>query len=722
MEKIKHWISQKIDASSPALTRKLLRADVSPQCSIGLLKLVRGIRNLEPWALRLFDASGKYPTGALQATKADLGAFDECIETVVREYDGHVTARGQYCNLLYFATDDTDVQRYILPAMAMSHPRVNVFRNHLFSAKIPSLRLGICVLNYCTEQELQALINAVVPRQVRLRVENCVDGDFPSLSRTQVFITSFLGTITFTIVLGTLTDAFTSRTTKTASKERSKCTTGLVETLKSFSVISNTRMLLSIAKDKGSDSHRYRFLHGIRFLSITWVVVGHCYGSPSDTWSRVVNNIIFADRWYTMIVPAGFIGVDTFFFLSGFLLAYAVAKQKQTGPILFAVAVVRRYVRTMVPPFFLIMCMCMLPAITSGPDAKAYFDNFYYEVKKHWKSLLLQVNNYNHEDNGSGKLPILPHFWYLSLDFQFFLITLIILLVLKSKPRFTIAIFAFLTLVGSAVGTWQVAGNDMPPFIVVIDESVANFFRTMYHYYFYPPYHAACYFAGPITFLLLERFRKSRISASAQAAGWCIAIVCGLCCIFMKLGWYSTKYPTTEFGKLSTAFFDRILWSIFMAWVTLACASGRGGFLCTFLSWGAFAPMARLAFGVYLVHLPFIQLVLHISRERMFLSHFIVASFCFSTLVWSYIVSYFLFIFCEAPTGKLEKLVFEGLRGAKRRKSDEDAGNAMKQHTINGFDEQNNNNNNYELPTDVQRFGFQLNGVKSCVETSSCRL
>ncbi|KAH6945455.1 hypothetical protein HPB50_008531 [Hyalomma asiaticum] len=51
-DKLKRWIGQRIDESSPALTRKLLTADVSPQCSIGLLKMVRGLRNLEPWALR----------------------------------------------------------------------------------------------------------------------------------------------------------------------------------------------------------------------------------------------------------------------------------------------------------------------------------------------------------------------------------------------------------------------------------------------------------------------------------------------------------------------------------------------------------------------------------------------------------------------------------------------------------------------------------------------
>ncbi|XP_065282046.1 nose resistant to fluoxetine protein 6-like isoform X2 [Dermacentor albipictus] len=383
----------------------------------------------------------------------------------------------------------------------------------------------------------------------------------------------------------------------------------------------------------------------------------------------------------------------------------------------------------MVPPFFVIMCMYMLPALTSGPGAKRYFDKFYREVNEHWKTLLLQVDNYNHEYDGSGRLPIIPHFWYLSLDFQFFVVSLIILLVFKSKPRCKIAIFALLSLLGCALSTWHVAGNETPPFIVIVDESASNFFETMYFYYFYPHYHAVCYFTGPITFLLLERFRKIKMSKVTELAGWCIAIACGLCCIFMKVSWYRTKYPTTEFGKLSTAFFDRLLWSIFMIWLTLACASGRGGFLGKFLSWGAFAPMARLAFGVYLIHLPFIQLALHISRERMGLSHFIAASFCFSTLAWSYILSYFLFIFCEAPVGKLDKLLFEGLRGRASKKGVEDKVRtkieliAEKQQSADSLAENNNNNRNSCEPVpDEQRFGLQQNGIKPRAEAVSCRL
>ncbi|XP_050052461.2 nose resistant to fluoxetine protein 6-like [Dermacentor andersoni] len=128
--------------------------------------------------------------------------------------------------------------------------------------------------------------------------------------------------------------------------------------------------------------------------------------------------------------------------------------------------------------------------------------------------------------------------------------------------------------------------------------------------------------------------------------------------MFMKIEWYRSYQRPTETRRLFVAFTDRILWSICLAWFVFACATGRGGFVNRFLSWGAFVPLSRLSFGVYLVHSPIFTLIYYTSRERIFFSHFTLVSQCFSVVTWSYILSYFLFISCEGPTATLEKLAF----------------------------------------------------------------
>ncbi|XP_075535503.1 nose resistant to fluoxetine protein 6-like isoform X2 [Dermacentor variabilis] len=658
---LKEWIANAMDRAPPTLMRKLLKADVSTECSLGLLKMMRGVRNLEPWALRLIDASGKYPTGAFQMSRADLGAFDECVETVLINDYGEETARGQYCNLIVYPGNQTDLDDLVSLALQFTHPRLGKFRKGIYEVRVPLLHLGVCTLNNCNEKELQELIGAVLPPSIDVTISNCVTSLPPALTKGQIAILSFLGSLVLLLLVGTLLDI----RSPAGQDMKRKNQNFFLSVVTSFSVASNTKLMLHVAKDKGSEAYRLRFLHGIRFLSIVWVVAGHSYGATSHVWSSMANLVKYADEWQNILAAAGFISVDSFLFLSGFLLATVVCKQKRTGIVIFLFAVIRRLIRTMVPVFFLLMCLYLLPLITSGPNAKAYFESVHEDFRNQWLFLLLQVQNYRFEMNADTRM--FPHLWYLCVDFQFFIVSLPILLLLKNRPRIAVSIFALLSLIGCSIATWQVAGNDMTPFIVVVTESLSTLLRTAYRYYYHPFYHAVCYFSGCITFFLVAWFRERKIPKVFQIAAWLLAVASGLTCIFLKAAWYPTNDPTTEFGKLFMAFFDRILWSIFLIWITLACATGRGGFLCTFLSWSAFTPLSRLAFGVYIVHFPFAQLTMHISRERLHYSHFFIVSFYFSVLVWSFLLSYIMFIFCEAPTGRLDKLIFDARLATKEK-------------------------------------------------------
>ncbi|KAH6934089.1 hypothetical protein HPB50_020027 [Hyalomma asiaticum] len=163
----------------------------------------------------------------------------------------------------------------------------------------------------------------------------------------------------------------------------------------------------------------------------------------------------------------------------------------------------------------------------------------------------------------------------------------------------------------------------------------------------------------------VREVRKSGV----QVAGWFVSVGCLLLCVFMKLAWYRRPNPTSEAVTLAAAFFERILWSVFLVWMTLTCSSGRGGYVGKFLSWNGFAPLSRLTFGVYLIHLPFIQLLLCSSRERIQWSSFNVVTLLFGVLVWSFLLSYAAFILCEAPTNTLSKRAIGALIGKRNNNS-----------------------------------------------------
>ncbi|KAL3222507.1 hypothetical protein MRX96_004964 [Rhipicephalus microplus] len=104
---------------------------------------------------------------------------------------------------------------------------------------------------------------------------------------------------------------------------------------------------------------------------------------------------------------------------------------------------------------------------------------------------------------------------------------------------------------------------------------------------------------------------------------------------------------------MAYAFVDRILWSVCVSWFVFACATCKAGPLSRLLSWEGMIPLGRLSFGVYLLHVPIQTLSYNIARERRFYSHYTLVSSCFAVLIWSYILSYLMFVACEGPTAKL---------------------------------------------------------------------
>ncbi|KAL3222509.1 hypothetical protein MRX96_004966 [Rhipicephalus microplus] len=159
LDAAKDFIAKSMASSGGGFARKLLQADISSECSIGILKFMRAVKDLEPWALRLLDSSAKIPIGVFQGTILELGAFDECIETVVHNDDGTERVRAQYCNLYVKSGGDLSLIDDLMPAFTMFHKRVSNFTGYLADERLPGFRLGICVIKDCAERDLQELLN-----------------------------------------------------------------------------------------------------------------------------------------------------------------------------------------------------------------------------------------------------------------------------------------------------------------------------------------------------------------------------------------------------------------------------------------------------------------------------------------------------------------------------------------------------------------------------------
>ncbi|CAN7937294.1 unnamed protein product [Ixodes hexagonus] len=384
----------------------------------------------------------------------------------------------------------------------------------------------------------------------------------------------------------------------------------------------------------------------------------------------LVNLLAYSDTLMSCVGIAGIISVDTFFFLSGFLLAYSLLKQNRNRLIVTIIACVRRFIRTTVPLFFVVMCCHLLPLIATGPSSPAMYDKFYHDMSNYWWALLLQIRNFQPELSDG----IFGHMWYISTDFQLFVISVIVLQLFKGNPKRTIAVFLGLSLAGCSFNAWQMHGTGYMPYNLPVPVPVQSFMDSINYVYVLPTTHAVCFFSGCIMWLLVDMHKTQGPSKAMQAVFWSVSLALGLTCVFMKHSWNRGEEPSGEWAKIVFAFSDKIMWSAFLSWITYACITGRGGLLCDFLSWEPFSPLSKLTYGVYLIHFPFYYVRAHISRERMNWNVFHNVTDSFAVFVWANILGYLMFIMCEAPTSHLEKCIFLGRSRAKvNTKNDKEA-------------------------------------------------
>ncbi|KAK8762378.1 hypothetical protein V5799_026355 [Amblyomma americanum] len=648
LERMRKMVRDRIDESYDSMSERFLSAKISPSCAFKLLKFVHALRNFEPWTLRMIDASGKYPTGLFQGSLSDLGAYDQCIETVVRDEYGGEKVRAQYCNVHIKLGSDMSFFEHVDDVLRLSHRRTPTFSRFQNSEIVHGVKIGLCIVQECTPEDIEAVANVlIVAGDTKVKVTDCVTNVPPEIDTTQAVIIGILGVLASIMAASTAVDLYLSK--RRRDEQRGTALT----LLSSFSIVANSKMLVKVTTDKQSDAYKLRFLHGMRFFSIGWVVLGHSYSTFNFTnMARLVNALHYGDNITFCFIMAGYLSVDTFLFLAGYLLTYNLLRENSNALWGTIVAIIRRYIRGTIPIAFCVMCMFLAPLMFRGPTTPTLYELFYREVRTQFWALLLQIRNFT----GNLHIGMFGHLWYMSTDFQLFVISVIIIQFFKKKIWTSIIVFGVLSLIACSISAWQVSNTIYTPFVLPMADNFTIMTGTLNKFYTHPSYHGVAFFFGAITQLFLYKYPTVKLSKMLQAGLWLMSAACGLTAILIMYDWNRGEHPA-EWAKLSFAFSERLLWSVWLAWLTFACSTGRGGFINTWLSWSAWVPFSRLSFGVYLLHVPYYYIRLNITRERIFFSHYTMVTQYFGALVASYLLSYILFVACEAPTGRIEKLV-----------------------------------------------------------------
>ncbi|XP_064616085.1 O-acyltransferase like protein-like [Liolophura sinensis] len=415
--------------------------------------------------------------------------------------------------------------------------------------------------------------------------------------------------------------------------------------LMAFSVYTNTKKLVNTEQRSGTLSS----VNGVRFFSMTWVVLGHTFIFHMG----IADNILgyardFQARWTSQALLNALVSVDSFFTLSGLLVSYLTLnemRKAKSAKINWFMFYFHRFWR-LTPPYMLII-MTYVPLYQywgQGPQwpvgqMEPMPCNIYW-----WKNLIY-INNFNMTDSCIGWS------WYLANDMQFYVISPLILIPLfysKILGMIILGLFFLATFITTGVLSYV---NNFQPGV----DSRPDFMEKIY---IKPWCRIGPYLVGIFVGYVLYRTRcKVKLHASTVILGWCSAAVVCLAVLYGLYG-HTHGHPLSVEASAVYNALHRTAWGAGLGWVVFACCTGYGGIVNSFLSWKAFVPLARLTYMVYLIHLIVMYYFNTTSIGPIYASDVTMSYLFLGNLIFSYGAAVILSLAFEAPMMGLEKVIF----------------------------------------------------------------
>ncbi|NRR33004.1 acyltransferase [Oxalobacteraceae bacterium] len=299
----------------------------------------------------------------------------------------------------------------------------------------------------------------------------------------------------------------------------------------------------------------------LRAVAIVWVMLYHL-----TSWGPVLPEFI----------EYGYIGVDLFFVLSGFLIGWQLLKPYTLGlEPQWRQFFLRRAFRVL-PAYWVVLAVYFaVPAVRESPDIQAL-----------WHFLTFTQNMFPDYFRARA----FSHAWSLCIEEHFYLLLPAVVWLLARKPTMgSVATVAIATLLGGMLLRGWIWQHDVEPFLQ-IRSGEGNFFERYVKNVYNPTYNRLDGLLAGVMLAVIKGFRPAWWSwAMARGTWFLTAGLMGVCAAL------SLESP----GCLSAVIGFPML-SISLAAIVLASVSPR-----TWLGrWRipGVAPIAAMAFSLYLTH------------------------------------------------------------------------------------------------------------------------
>ncbi|XP_053699369.1 nose resistant to fluoxetine protein 6-like [Sabethes cyaneus] len=537
------------------------------QCLGRMQQLSTAYLNRERHGLQWFDSWGKIPSGLYHGNGNAFGNYDQC-----RQYRWQ-DVRGQHCTFLSMISPDWPV---LTSSLCVPHVCAPEFARQLYGEYLATR--GAMVITELNQNNL-----CIQDRDV----------EFNGAVITAMVIFSLIAAA----VAGCTTYELLQVTLK---RDVNKL-------YSSFSLYRNVLSILHIVPTKPKDGTRnsetIECAHGVRALSMIWIIVVHIHESiaPVPVNNEVAKQEYLGSFGAVVIFGMGYLAVDTFLVLSGMLVAWNLLKElDKNGKINPLMLYLHRYIRITAPYAALVLFVVSFAKyMGEGLLWQSVIDASADTCSKYWWSALLHIQNYV-----NPRSMCLGWTWYLSVDMQLYIIGPALIYPLWRFGKRVLIGIGFLALLSIACVFTTFLVNDFR-----IHPSAPNSQdRSVRTYY---PTHArmAVWLLGTIFGYILYTTKSTGVQLAKRyyAIGW------STCFALLGLMTYSLyefiRTDFNEFSNVADAFFEALHRSVFaicVMWIIFACVNGKGWLINDFLSSSLWQPLSKLSFTMYLLHLQMI--------------------------------------------------------------------------------------------------------------------
>lgn len=164
----------------------------------------------------------------------------------------------------------------------------------------------------------------------------------------------------------------------------------------SFSIYTNGEKLFDMKRNKSNNS--IECLHGIRGLSILWIIFGHRYLLPINFHPVINRNdwIIWLQSIFSTLANTSNLAVDAFLLMGGMLATWSFLRQmEKNGKINLARFYFHRYLR--ITPVLAALVLTMVSFYRhfgTGPYHQHALNFNLPHCQKYWWASLLHIQNY----------------------------------------------------------------------------------------------------------------------------------------------------------------------------------------------------------------------------------------------------------------------------------------------------------------------------------------